>query len=579
MKVKALALLALSNTVETTKIDSDVIKESLNKVDKGTLLRNARVLRDKQYSNQNYQSSYKSFSGIDVDSSLLIEFEECTSLTILNDQVMAGMEKGSSFEASKDFIIFSAGNNNKHAKKKFAIDIPTFVSSMAETILIENYDFCQACSEAQGYCSLRHFGGSKNPYYSSSQQQNPYRQPENYGNQQNDYSAQERYDMYRHYNNGGGQSYNNSQSLSYKNYRQQYGNYRMNGGNRNLQQGRVTEEIDCGTCESVCTEQSNSYFQNSNSYNNNQGEYTNYEAIEWLKGLSECEEVNYGNYYNINGQNGSGGKQKQTYNQIYSELYAGLMCNADGTGIEIGLFMDEKCSVWNPWKSFKSILDEGTLPYFYYTKTKNLVEFIFTKQIGCGEIEYIIPYDNEGYYKNNYGNDNGYYAKENNGYDYSAYGDAQANIGCQYLFEGSILDIGGSCGRTNADDDGAFGTGQDWNAEESSIYTYFSSAGWSTYKYEITDQDSDDQLCTAIQKQVKNGATHTACTQSKKDNLYTYTKATSFFEKSKLNGADIFLIIVSIILTIALISFLRKKYISQHQAKKEQLINHGREIS
>ncbi|CAJ1950734.1 unnamed protein product [Cylindrotheca closterium] len=544
-------------------------------MDKGSLLQKARVLRNQQYYNGSNQGSHQyarqDLNGIEVDSSLLIEFEECTSLTILNDEVMAGMEKGNIFEASTDFVIFSATNHNKYAKKQFAIDIPTFVSSMAETILSDNYNFCQACAQAQYYCGYMHAG--KNSYASdgqqnsNSEQQNPYRQPENYNYQNENYSAQDRYDMYRHYNNGGGQSYGSFQS-NQKSYRQQYGDYRMNGANRNLQQGHVTESVDCKTCQSVCAEQSSTYNQDSNNYDNNQGEYTNYQALEWLRGLSECEQVNYGNYYNMKGQNGNSNNQKQqqqqTYSQIYNELYAGLMCNADGTGIEVGIFMDEECSVWNPSKSFMSILVEGTLPYFYYTKTKNLVQFIFTKQIGCGETEYTVPYDDEAYD----------YGKNYNSYEYDKYGYSQANDGCQYLFEGNVLNIGGTCANTATDDDGNYAS-QGANTQDGK-YTYFSSSGWSTYQYDISDQDSDYQVCTALQNQVENGETHTTSTQSKKDNLYTYnTRTTSLLEDSNLTGEDLLLIIVCSILLVTMLYYTRKRYLSQQNSRKEPLISLG----
>ncbi|KAL3935248.1 MAG: hypothetical protein SGBAC_009198 [Bacillariaceae sp.] len=567
--IKALALLAITSTANASKIDSNTIQESLNRLDKGSLLRKARELRNQQYYSQNgsnqgnSQYARQDLNGIDVDSSLLIEFEECTSLTILNKEVMGGMEKGNSFEASKDFVIFSATNHNKHAKKQFAIDIPTFVSSMAETILTENYNFCEACAQAHYYCNYR-FNAGKNAYATSGQQnsnsdqQNPYsRQPENYGNQNENYSAQERYDMYRHYNNGGGQSYGSYQSYQ-KTYRQQYGNYRMNGGTRHLQQRRATETVDCETCQSVCADQSTSYTQNSNNNDNNQGEYTNYEAFEWLQGLSECEQVNYGNYYNMNGENGN------SNDQMYNELYAGLMCNADGTGIEVGLFIDEECSVWNPSKSFKSILDEETPPYIYYTKTKNLVQFLFTKQIGCGEIEYTIPYDEEGNTRESY-----------NRYEYDKYGYAQANDGCQYLFQGNVLNIGGTCAATASDDDDIYAT-QDANSQGGK-YTYFSSSGWSTYQYDISDQDSDYQVCTAIQKQVDNGETHTTSTQSKQDNLYTYN--TSLLENSNLTGGGLFVILLGIMLTITLLYFTRNRYWSQQNTRKERLISPEQEIS
>merc|ERR1711937_564139 len=58
------------------------------------------------------------------------------------------------------------------------------------------------------------------------------------------------------------------------------------------------------------------------------------------------------------------------------QLYSGLMCNSAGTGLEIGLFMDNECTLYTPKLSFAQIMQDADKTY--YNMISDVVEFTFT---------------------------------------------------------------------------------------------------------------------------------------------------------------------------------------------------------
>ena len=142
---------------------------------------------------------------------------------------------------------------------------------------------------------------------------------------------------------------------------QNYGYYNYNY-NREPQN---VETVTCSTCEQYgCFDEdyyergndyryynngnSNAYYGGYNQYNENQQEeqqqeedVDDNEVYEWVTQMSECMQ--------IEGQD---------------DLYAGFICNDDGSGVEIGVFLDEDCTIYNGLVSYKSlILGDGNEGY------------------------------------------------------------------------------------------------------------------------------------------------------------------------------------------------------------------------
>ena len=96
---------------------------------------------------------------------------------------------------------------------------------------------------------------------------------------------------------------------------------------RKLANNRVYEQIDCDQCEAY------------GCWDDDQGDdgYTVEDALEWLEGLSQCQQsrLSMGNFM----------------------LYEGLMCNSNADGVEIGMFLDEECTLYSTNVPFQSLED------------------------------------------------------------------------------------------------------------------------------------------------------------------------------------------------------------------------------
>jgi hypothetical protein len=84
---------------------------------------------------------------------------------------------------------------------------------------------------------------------------------------------------------------------------------------------------------------------------------------EWIAGLAYCQETG------------------ATWNGL--NLNAGFMCNQDGTGLEIGIFMDEACTLYNSKRSYKDVLADGSEDWAYYGKSQSVIQNLFTYMFDC----------------------------------------------------------------------------------------------------------------------------------------------------------------------------------------------------
>jgi hypothetical protein len=108
-----------------------------------------------------------------------------------------------------------------------------------------------------------------------------------------------------------------------------------------------------------------------------------------------------------------------------TSLYAGFMCNSDGTGAELALFLDESCSIYTSTMSFSSAMDADAASgqsdeywYSYMYAAKPIVQYPFTQTIKCS---YLQTYDNNNNNNNNGGNNNAYRSQGANQYCLDAY--------------------------------------------------------------------------------------------------------------------------------------------------------------
>lgn len=120
--------------------------------------------------------------------------------------------------------------------------------------------------------------------------------------------------------------------------------------------------IDCEQCAAY----------GCNDEDGDQYEQNGWDYVEaWVSSLAQCQAT------------------ESTFNDVAE--YAGFMCNSDGSGLEIAVFMDEDCSLYNSMRSYRSTLADGDENWAYYGKSQSVISYLFNYQFDCygGDLIYV----------------------------------------------------------------------------------------------------------------------------------------------------------------------------------------------
>lgn len=299
---------------------------------------------------------------------------------------------------------------------------------------------------------------------------------------------------------------------------------------RKLANGRTVEYIDCSKCEAyTCFDEEE---EEGEERKLEEEVYEMDDAIEWLNGLAECaaiEDAVYGDY----------------------ELYAGLMCNQEGNGVEIGVFFDEECSLYTTAKSYYDIMPDDAKTYYYMTQ--DIVQYTFTNTFPCEqvEVEYINPYTEQ---------EDEEEEEEDDGEA------AESSEYCNALFDNTV-----SMSDCGMDADEQEDAEEDDGEYDENLSTY------SWYTYEITQEDAEDaaSVCAVLkgwdESAGKSGSYKgkTVYEKGSSGTLYNYKKKNS----STGNGAGgIAAIVVFVVIAVGAVgAFIFSKKSSN--PKKTPLIN------
>jgi hypothetical protein len=148
-----------------------------------------------------------------------------------------------------------------------------------------------------------------------------------------------------------------------------------NGGRRLAQNGVFYEAINCDLCRSY-----NCMYTENEEYNNRIA-WTQENSKSWIQSMTSC-------YQNPN--------RPVIVNQDTEASFA-FVCNAEGTGVEIGVFLDSDCTIYDSQIHFGSVM--GQSDYYFFTQSKANVEFIFENSFSCynPEITYVSPEQYQNY--------------------------------------------------------------------------------------------------------------------------------------------------------------------------------------
>jgi hypothetical protein len=343
-----------------------------------------------------------------------------------------------------------------------------------------------------------------------------------------------------------------------------------NGGSRRLSRYNF-EVIDCTVCTKMnCFTEKYSSYQNANNGQNNDESYLSTVA-SWMDEMTQCKDTGV------------------TFLENY-QVYAGFMCNEDGSGVDIATFLDEDCMIYNSHTAFTTVAtdDDKTMMY----AASEMITYPFLHQINCNADYAYLSMDEYRQQAQNYHS----YNNGNNNADPSDY--------CKTLFEGG--EYGKAVSLRDCNQDGAEDEQPEEEKDGVEVDEYVDEDySWFTYVLSQEDSQDTEATCNVIRKM--QGEYETVYRWSGSGQIYNYgtgpTSKYSFsaesvkkwFSQSGYDKMDTSLIVaISIATAIALTAFgcilyscyspnsLANKYQEQKRleehmadldAKREHLVN------
>lgn len=353
----------------------------------------------------------------EITGAFSVQFQTCFSMTTSYEDLFENQDDFTTMQLMQNgnllpmrsFAIFRlcyngvCGENGQSGFFDYVVDLDTYVQALVNYLPEQMEGFCEGCMENQEACLTILYGGYAGAYQNA--QQN-YWQYQNYNANANNYNGANVNNVNYGYNN-----YNNGQQQQQAYYQNGYGNRKLlelhEFEYRVLQDGQVVKQLDCNLCQEYgCL-----------SDDDNQNDRYGFEAAsEWLQDIAECRETgasyNYGynGYYNQNGGNDN-------------QLFAGFVCNEDGSGVELGLFLDEECILFlpnEPYTNYMNYFDQT-----YAQMTKEIIEFTFSNVVlSCKNEEVVYTTQNVGQYG------------QMQNYNWNGNNDAEISEWCGQLVEG-----------------------------------------------------------------------------------------------------------------------------------------------
>ncbi len=424
-----------------------------------------------------------------------IQFKSCFSLTTSYADMFEGDEGSTAMNlfsqgqllAIESYAIFTLYYATAGTAEEYVVSLDTYLQSLVNYLPDQVEEYCEACKENYDTCYNQMYG--------------------QYGNNAN---ANANYNYNDNNYNG-----NNVNNVNYN-----YGGRKLLEVERVLQDGanQVVRQLDCGLCQEYgCVDFS--------SDDGKEGEDNNgfASASEWLEEISQCKETgvsyqggysNGGGYY-YNQQNGEEEGQ---------ELFAGMICNGDGSGVEIGLFLDEECKLYLPNESFKNYM--SYYDQTYLEMTKEVIEFTFSDAVfSCKEQEIVYTTQNVGEYAN------GYYQN----YDWNQNADADDIAEwCEGILmaDEGLVDMR-TCG--NGNNNGYYYSKYNYQGyDDDEVTSQMATYEW--YRFEISEDDAEDMatVCGVVRRDDMHTFYNT-----NNGNLYSYGKSSAdsdFLESTIKSG-------------------------------------------
>jgi len=361
MKFLTLAISALVGLTTTTEGRTINTAELNRRMKEGMVNRDVLLKGAKPYNTAAIRKLDED-DAFEITGKYSIQFNNCISMTVQNadiaeDENLIEMAANGDLISEKDYILFNVCETEycsyygEDDKMTFIAEVGTYFQAISQYLPTKVQEYCEACEENYDYCYAMYTGQQ---YYPEGYEPDDDQEEEE---QEDDGDDRRRLNLL-----------SNPQRPTRK---------LKNNDNRKLANNQVLKFVDCQMCKDY--ECLDFHEKSANGYYDEDGEYVEAElddAMEWLNGFSECAETN-------------------AFMDDY-QMFSNLMCNADGTGLEIGLFLDEDCLMYSPKLGFADVMQDYDTTY--YSMISDVVEFTFTNDgIECYDPE-IVWYNEVDYY-------------------------------------------------------------------------------------------------------------------------------------------------------------------------------------
>jgi len=447
MKFVALALTALVSFTEGRKVNTVEVNRRMKAglVNKSVLMKGAKPYNAvaKRALEENEDEAFE------ITGAYSIQFNSCTSMTVQSDDLMEdanliAMAANGDLISDKDYILFNVCETaycsyyGDDQKMTFIAEVGTYFQAISQYLPTKVAEYCEACEDNYDYCYAMSTGAT---YY-----------PEGYEPEEEEEEAEEEEeDDEEDGEDEEEDDEDEDRRLAIKKTR------KLAKKGRKLANQQI-KFVDCQMCADYECLDFNEVA--TNGYYDEDGEYVEAElddAMEWLDGFSECAETN-------------------AYMDDYL-IYSNLMCNAEGTGLEIGLFLDEECVLYTPKLAFKDVMQDADTTY--YNMISDVVEFTFTNSgIECYNPEVTWYNEVDYYYEQMEAAQNGDDEEEEEEEDDEE--ELEAAEWCQELVQEDVS--------INLYDCGGYVAEEDNNDDDGDDYT----ATYDWYSFELTAEQFEE---------------------------------------------------------------------------------------
>jgi len=448
MKFLTLALAAVVGLTEGKKFGSTELNHRMQNgmVNKSVLMRGAKP----------YNAAAKrklEEEAFEITGAYSIQFNSCTSMTVQNDDLLEdanllAMAANGDLVLDKDYIVFNVcpteycSYMEDDAKMTFIADVGTYFDAISQYLPNKVEEYCEACEDNYDYCYALSTGAT---YYPEGYE------PEEEEEEAEEEESEEEEEEESEESEDDGEDEDEDRRLKSRKSRK----------TRKLANNEVIKFVDCNMCKDY--ECLDFYQTSSNGYYDEDGEYVDAElddAMEWLQGFSECAETN---------------AMMDDYT-----IYSNLMCNSAGTGLEIGLFLDEDCTLYTPKLPFKDIMQSADKTY--YNMISDVVEFTFNNDgIECYNPE-VTWYNEVDYYYEQMENAQNGEEEEEEEEEEDDGEEPEAAEWCQELVDDDAAVDLATCGNYEAEE----ANDDEDEDQDDAVATY----DW--YSYELTEEQFEE---------------------------------------------------------------------------------------